>query len=93
MPSLRALLTLAWPIIVSRSTQTVLGIYVFINIVVAGLGTAALGAMMAVFNINGLSFMPAFGVASAGAILVGQNIGAGRKNEVPAVKRRSSRPR
>jgi MATE family multidrug resistance protein len=58
---------------------------VFINIVVAGLGTAALGAMMAVFNINGLSFMPAFGVASAGAILVGQNIGADRKDEVPRV--------
>jgi MATE family multidrug resistance protein len=58
---------------------------VFINIVVAGLGTAALGAMMAVFNINGLSFMPAFGVASAGAILVGQSIGANRKDDVPHV--------
>ncbi len=58
---------------------------VFINIVVAGLGTAALGAMMAVFNINGLSFMPAFGVASAGAILVGQSIGADRKDDVPRV--------
>jgi len=60
---------------------------VFINIVVAGLGTPALAAMMAVFNLNGLSFMPAFGVASAGAILVGQKIGAGRKDEVPRVLR------
>lgn len=58
---------------------------VFINVVVAGLGTPALGAMMAVFNINGLSFMPAFGLASAGAILVGQSIGAGRKDDVPHV--------
>jgi MATE family multidrug resistance protein len=58
---------------------------VFINVVVAGLGTPALGAMMAVFNINGLSFMPAFGLASAGAILVGQSIGAGRKEDVPRV--------
>jgi MATE family multidrug resistance protein len=58
---------------------------VFINVVVAGLGTPALGAMMAVFNINGLSFMPAFGLASAGAILVGQSIGAGRKEDVPHV--------
>jgi MATE family multidrug resistance protein len=58
---------------------------VFINIVVAGLGTPALGAMMAVFNINGLSFMPAFGLASAGAVLVGQSIGAGRDDDVPHV--------
>ncbi len=58
---------------------------VFINIVVAGLGTSALAGMMAVFNINGLSFMPAFGIASAAAILVGQNIGAGKKDEVPRV--------
>ena len=58
---------------------------VFINVVVAGLGTPALGAMVAVFNINGLSFMPAFGLASAGAILVGQSIGAERKDDVPHV--------
>jgi MATE family multidrug resistance protein len=58
---------------------------VFINVVVAGLGTPALGAMVAVFNINGLSFMPAFGLASSGAILVGQSIGANRKEDVPFV--------
>jgi MATE family multidrug resistance protein len=58
---------------------------VFINVVVAGLGTPALGALVAVFNINGLSFMPAFGLASAGAILVGQSIGADRKEDVPHV--------
>ena len=58
---------------------------VFINIVVAGLGTPALAAMMAVFNLNGVSFMPAFGVASAGAILVGQSIGGGRNDDVPRV--------
>jgi len=60
---------------------------VFINVVVAGLGTPALGALVAVFNINGLSFMPAFGLASAGAILVGQSIGADRKDDVPHVLR------
>jgi MATE family multidrug resistance protein len=60
---------------------------VFINIVVAGLGTVALGAMMAVFQVNGMSFMPAFGVASAGAILVGQSIGAGRKDDVRRIVR------
>lgn len=57
----------------------------FVNVVVAGLGTSALAAMMAVIQINSVSFMPAFGLASAGSILVGQAIGAGRKDEVPAL--------
>jgi len=58
---------------------------VFVNVVVAGLGTTALAAMMAVMQINSVSFMPAFGVASAGAIFVGQAIGAGAKGEVPRI--------
>ncbi|MFZ5438498.1 MAG: MATE family efflux transporter [Myxococcota bacterium] len=57
----------------------------FANVVVAGLGTAALAAMNAVMSLNSAAFMPAFGLASAGAILVGQAIGAGRKDEVPGV--------
>lgn len=59
----------------------------FINVVVGGLGTAALAATNAVFNINSVSFMPAFGIASAGAILVGQAIGAGKKDDVPGAVR------
>jgi MATE family multidrug resistance protein len=55
----------------------------FINVVVGGLGTTALAAMMTVMQINSVSFMPAFGLASAGAIVVGQLIGAGRHDEVP----------
>jgi MATE family multidrug resistance protein len=57
----------------------------FINVVVAGLGTPALAAMNSVFAVNSVSFMPAFGLTSAGAILVGQAIGAGAKDEVPGV--------
>ncbi len=60
---------------------------VFINVVVAGLGTSAVAALMAVMQVNSISFMPAFAVASAGAILVGQAIGAGRKDEVPRIVR------
>jgi len=60
---------------------------VYINVVVAGLGTTALAAMMTVLNINSVAFMPAFGIASAGAILVGQHIGAGKKDEVPRLVR------
>lgn len=59
----------------------------FVNVVVAGLGTTALAAMMAVMQINSVSFMPAFGIASAGAIFVGQAIGAGAKDEVPRIWR------
>lgn len=59
----------------------------FVNIVVGGLGTTALAAMMAVIQINSVSFMPAFGLASAGAILVGQSIGGGDKDGVPRLVR------
>jgi multidrug resistance protein, MATE family len=59
----------------------------FVNVVVAGLGTTALAAMMAVFQLNSVAFMPAFALASAGAILVGQAIGAGRRDDVPGVVR------
>ncbi|MBI3298290.1 MAG: MATE family efflux transporter [Elusimicrobia bacterium] len=57
----------------------------FVNIVVAGLGTSSLAAMMAVIQINSVAFMPAFGLASAGSILVGQRIGAGNKDAVPGI--------
>ena len=55
----------------------------FINVVVASLGTTSLAAMNCVFALNSVSFMPAFGLASGGAILVGQAIGAGAKDLVP----------
>lgn len=58
---------------------------VFINVVVAGLGTVALAGMMSVLQLNSMSFMPAFGLASAGAILVGQSIGAKDKDAVPGI--------
>jgi MATE family multidrug resistance protein len=54
----------------------------FINVLMAGLGTTTLAAFMIVIQINAVSFMPAFGVASAGAILVGQAIGASRYHDV-----------
>jgi MATE family multidrug resistance protein len=59
----------------------------FVNVVVGGLGTTSLAAMNAVILLNTVAFMPALGVASAGAILVGQAIGAGRQHEVPRTVR------
>jgi MATE family multidrug resistance protein len=54
----------------------------FINVTMAHLGTVALAAINVVVAINSISFMPAFGVSSAGAILVGQAIG---RRELDAV--------
>ncbi|HYQ81673.1 MAG TPA: MATE family efflux transporter, partial [Anaeromyxobacteraceae bacterium] len=59
----------------------------FVNVVVGGLGTTALAALMTVIQVNSFSFMPAFGLASAGAILVGQAIGAGEREAVPGLVR------
>lgn len=67
-----------------------LEIYAFIhftNTAMAHLGTTSLAAMNVVFSLNGVSFMPAFGLASGGAILVGQAIGARAKDLVPRVVR------
>lgn len=60
-----------------------LAFLLFQNLVVGHLGTTALAAFGIVIALNSASFMPAFGVSSAGAILVGQAIGSGRKDEVP----------
>jgi MATE family multidrug resistance protein len=59
----------------------------FIDVVVAGLGTNAVAALMSVINLSSVAFMPSFALASAGAILVGQAIGAGRKDDVPGLVR------
>jgi MATE family multidrug resistance protein len=61
----------------------------FINLIFADLGTLAVAALMAVIQVNSISFMPAFGLSSAGAILVGQAIGAGKHDLVPAIVRRT----
>ena len=47
----------------------------FINLVVGHLGTTVLASFNVVMQINSISFMPAFGLSSAGAILVGEAIG------------------
>lgn len=57
----------------------------FINVVVRDLGTTVLAAMMVVFNINSVSFMPAFGIATAGSILSGQAIGRDEKDSVKSI--------
>jgi MATE family multidrug resistance protein len=55
---------------------------VFVNVVFAQLGDTSVAALNVVIAINSLSFMPAFGLASAGAILAGQAIGRGDRAAV-----------
>ncbi|HEY1098504.1 MAG TPA: MATE family efflux transporter, partial [Myxococcota bacterium] len=54
----------------------------FINAVLPTLGTTAVAAMMSVMELNQVAFMPAFAIATSGAIFVGQAIGADRRDDV-----------
>lgn len=56
--------------------------FLFVNLVVTSLGTTALAAFNVMIQINSISFMPAFGLASGGAVLVGEAIGRGAHDEV-----------
>jgi MATE family multidrug resistance protein len=59
----------------------------FVNGVLASLGDETVAALNVVIAVNSLSFMPAFGLASAGAILAGQAIGRQARDAVwPQVK-------
>ncbi|WP_242341412.1 MULTISPECIES: MATE family efflux transporter [Anaeromyxobacter] len=57
----------------------------FVNVVFAGLGTTSLAALMSILQVNTIAFMPSLALASAGAILVGQAIGAAHRDRVPRV--------
>ncbi len=59
----------------------------FVNVVTAHLGTSALAAFNVVIQVNSVAFMPAWGLSTAGAILVGEAIGRGARDEVwPTVR-------
>jgi MATE family multidrug resistance protein len=59
----------------------------FVNGVLASLGDETVAALNVVIAVNSLAFMPAFGLASAGAILAGQAIGREARDAVwPQVK-------
>jgi len=62
----------------------------FINAVVGHLGTTTLAAFNVVMQLNSIAFMPAFGLASGGAILVGEAIGRNAHREVWPIVRLST---
>jgi MATE family multidrug resistance protein len=55
---------------------------VFVNFVFGGLGDVPVAALNVVIAINSVSFMPAWGIATAGSILAGQAIGRGARDQV-----------
>ena len=57
---------------------------------VASLGTVTLAANAITMNINSLSFMPGFGFGMAATTLVGQSLGAGRKDLARAYGRQTT---
>lgn len=59
----------------------------FMNLVIADLGKTTLGALNVIIQVNSVAFMPAFGLATAGAILAGQTIGAGAHDRVAGIVR------
>lgn len=61
----------------------------FVNVVAGHLGTTVLAAFNVVLQINSIAFMPAWGVSTAGAILVGEAIGRGAHREVWPIVRLS----
>ncbi len=59
----------------------------FINLVIGHLGTSAMAAFNVVIQLSSVAFMPAFGVGTSVAILVGEAIGQQRKDHVPQLVR------
>jgi multidrug resistance protein, MATE family len=59
----------------------------FLNLAVARLGKIPFAALNVIIQVNSVAFMPAFGIATAGAILAGQSIGAGAHAQVGRIVR------
>lgn len=56
------------------------GAQILITVIVAPLGTAAIAANAFAITAESLCYSPGFGIADAATTLIGQTIGAGRKN-------------
>ena len=65
----------------------IIGAFVTLTLVVAGLGTVALAAHRMAFNALSLSFLPGIGFGIAATALVGQSVGARRLDEGAAATR------
>lgn len=75
---LRTVFRLGTPIALERITMC--GAQILITAVISGIGTVAIAANHLAVTAESLSYSPAFGVSVAATTLVGQAIGAGRKD-------------
>jgi MATE family, multidrug efflux pump len=72
---MRRILRVAVPNMVQSGVRSVA--YLVMYIIIASYGTLALSAFGIVSRIEMLALMPGFGIATAAAVMVGQNLGAG----------------
>lgn len=72
---MRRILRVAVPNMVQSGVRSVS--YLIMYIIIASYGTLALSAFGIVSRIEMLALMPGFGIATAAAVMVGQNLGAG----------------
>jgi len=72
---MRRILRVAVPNMVQSGVRSVS--YLIMYIIIASYGTLALSAFGIVSRIEMLALMPGFGLATAAAVMVGQNLGAG----------------
>ncbi|HDQ07495.1 MAG TPA: MATE family efflux transporter [Methanoculleus sp.] len=75
IPLIRRILKVAIPNMVQSGIRSVTFLIMFA--IVTGYGTYALSAYGIVNRLEGMVLMPGFGIATAAAVMVGQNLGAG----------------
>lgn len=78
MPTLKKACTISAPIAAERVMMC--GAQIITTIIVAPLGTAAIAANAFGITAESLCYMPGYGIADAATTLVGQSLGAGRKD-------------
>lgn len=78
VPCLKTVWRLGLPVAMERATVSLAQIV--ITAVIAGIGTAAVAANHLAVTAEAVSYLPAYGIAAAATTLVGQAVGAGRKD-------------
>lgn len=73
------------PVCIEQIVQQ--GAQILIIAIVAPLGTAAVAANSLAITAEGLCYMPGFGIGAAASTLIGQSIGAGRKDLIRRLSR------
>ncbi|MDY2916756.1 MAG: MATE family efflux transporter [Muribaculaceae bacterium] len=75
--TVRRAASISWPIAVERTVMC--GAQILITAIVAPLGTAAIAANSFAITAESLCYTPGYGVGDAATTLVGQSLGAGRR--------------